>query len=91
MRSGLGRVAGPEAFDELIDGHDASGLEREYGEERARLQPAKPYRVSVLQRLHGPEELELEVRVPGPAGGAHLSRSFGTEPPECPRPGLSIS
>ncbi len=76
VRSGLGRVAGPEALDELIDRDDPSGLEREHGEERAGLLPAERDWVSVRQRLQGPEELELELRVPGPAGSAHSSRSF---------------
>ena len=81
VRGGLGRVARPEALDELVDRDDPSGLEREHGEERAGLLPAERDWVSVLQRLQRPEEPELELRVPGPAGGAHSSRSFARSRP----------
>ena len=81
VRGGLGRVARPEALDELVDRDDPSGLEREHGEERAGLLPAERDRVSVLQRLQRSEELELDPRVPGPAGRAHSSRSFARRRP----------
>ena len=41
VRGRLGRIAGPERLDEPVDGDDASRLEREHGEERARLLPAE--------------------------------------------------
>ena len=41
VRRGLGRIAGPERLDEPVDGDDAARLEREHGEQRARLRPAE--------------------------------------------------
>ena len=90
VRSGLGRVAGPEALDELVDRDDPSGLEREHGEERAGLLPAERDRVSVLQHLQRPEELELDRPRSRSDGQRPFQSELRTEPPECPRPGLSI-
>ena len=51
VRCGLGRFSRPEALDEAVDGDDATDVEREDREQRARLGPAESDGASARCRL----------------------------------------
>ena len=51
VRGGLGRLSRPEALDEAVDGDDATDVEREDGEQCARLWPAEPDGTTARRRL----------------------------------------
>jgi hypothetical protein len=55
----LGRRVGPDGVDQPRDGHDLSGMEREYGEDGARTR-AEAHRSAVGECLHRAQQTELE-------------------------------
>jgi hypothetical protein len=70
---GVWRLPRPERLDETIDGDDATGLEREHGEERAGLLAPQRDRLTVSFDLDRAEETYLELLGACPARSVHVS------------------
>ena len=73
MRGRLGWIARPERLDEPVDGDDTCRLEREDGEESARLLPAKRWGDAVPLDLDRTEQTQLDMWGACPARSVHLS------------------
>ncbi len=98
VRRRVGLLARPERLDQPIDGDDPAGLEREHGEQRARLRSSESDWRAIALHLDGAEEAYFELWGACPARSVHSSspRSrvlshFLTAPRGLPYPALSRS
>jgi hypothetical protein len=72
VRRGVRRLSRPQCLHEPVDGHDATWLQREYSEQRARLRAAEPDGTATRQEVERAEQAELEPLV---APLAHLGHT----------------